>query len=91
MYHTWKKENTKVVAKKVIEALAQPPEGATLVSSNMRADQTGAVCIWQAKSGEHLQEWIRRMVPEMTADVVPCLQFFPPSPDIYSIMHVLIS
>jgi len=91
MYHKWQKENTKVVARKVIEALANPPEGAVLVSSHMRADQTGAVCIWQAKSEQPLKDWIIRMVPEMGTDMVPALTFFPPSPDIYSIMHVLIS
>jgi hypothetical protein len=91
MYHKWQQENTKAVARKVIEALANPPEGAAILSSHMRADQTGAVCIWQAKAPEPLKEWIVRMVPEMGTDIVPALQFFPPSPDIYSIMHVLIS
>lgn len=90
MYHTWKREDTKIVAKKVIEALAKPPEGAMLLSSTMRGDQTGAVCVWQAKSAEELTGWIRSLVPEMGTDTVPALQFFPPGPDIYSIMHALI-
>ncbi len=91
MYHKWKREETKLVAKKVIEALAQVPEGTALVSSYMRADQTGAVCIWQARTAEQIQDYIRKMVPEMETDVVPALQFFPPAADIYSVMHSLIS
>ena len=90
MYHKWPKENTKTVSKKVIEALAQPPEGSAVVSSYLRADSTGAVCIWQAKSAEEIGDYIRKMVPEMETDVVPALQFFPPAADIYTIMHELI-
>ena len=91
MYHKWPKENVKVVAKKVIECLAQVPEGTALVSSHLRADMTGAVCIWQAKSAEQIQEYIGKMVPEMETDVVPAFQFFPPSADVYTVMHALIS
>jgi hypothetical protein len=90
MNHTWKKENTKIVSKKVIEALANPPEGSTILNSYLRADLTGAVCIWQAKSVDQIQDWIRGMVPEMGTDAVPALQFFPPGPDIYPIIHTLI-
>ncbi len=90
-YHKWPKENVKLVAKKVIEALAQVPEGTALQSSMLRADMTGAVCIWQAKSAEQIQDYIRKMVPEMETDVVPALQFFPPAAEVYTIMHALIS
>jgi hypothetical protein len=91
MYHKWPKENVKMVAKKVIEALAQVPEGSALVSTHLRADMAGAVCIWQAKSAEQIQDYIRKMVPEMETDVVPALQFFPPAADVYTVMHALIS
>ena len=88
-YHKWPKENVKTVAKKVIEALAQVPEGTALVSTHMRADMTGAVCIWQAKSAEQIGDYLRNGVPEMETDVVPAFQFFPPAADIYTVMHEL--
>ena len=90
MYHKWQKENVKTVSKKVIEAMAQLPEGAALVSSHLRADMTGAVCIWQAKSAEEIGDYMRKMVPEMESDVVPAFQFFPPAADVYTIMHEMI-
>jgi len=90
-YHKFQKENVKLVAKKVIEALGQPPEGVSLESTHMRADMTGAVCIWRAKSAEEVGDYLRKMVPEMETDVVPAFQFFPPAADIYTVMHALIS
>jgi hypothetical protein len=91
IYHKWAKENMKLVAKKVIEALAQVPEGACLVNSYLRADMTGAVCIWEAKSAEQVDKFLKKMVPEMQGEVVQALQFYPPAADVYKITHALIS
>jgi hypothetical protein len=90
-YHKWNVGNAKLVTKKVIEALAQTPEGTALVSTYAKADLTGAVCIWQAKSAEQIQDYMRKMVPEMETEAVPVLQFFPPAADIYTVMHAMIS
>jgi hypothetical protein len=46
--HKWKKENL-TVARKVIEAMGQLPEGVSLCCSYLTADRTGAWCAWQAK------------------------------------------
>jgi len=91
IYHKWAKQNLKTVAKKVIEALPQTPEGACLVNSYLRADMTGAVCIWEAKSAEQVDKFLKKMVPEMEGEVVPALQFYPPTADVYKITHALIS
>lgn len=50
--HKWKKEDFPVAGKKVIEAMAQLPEGTTLCTSYCNADQTGACCLWEAGSVE---------------------------------------
>ena len=89
--HSWKKEDLKIVARKVIEAMAQPLEGANMCSSYLKADQTGAWCIWEAEKAEQVKDFLTKWVPEMTTEVFPALQFFPPSNDMYSITHVLIS
>ena len=89
--HKWKKENVKTVARKVIEAMGKLPEGVNLCCSYLRADMTGAWCVWEAKSAEQIKNHLTKMVPEMETDVVPAIQWFPPSADIYAIMHTLIS
>ena len=91
MSHKWKKEDFKLVTKKVIECLAHVPEGTAVLSTYSKVDSTGAVCIWQANSGEQIVDYMRKTVPEMESDVVPVLQFFPPAPDIYTIIYSLIS
>ena len=91
VYHKWAKENMNLVARKVIEALSRVPEGACLVNSYLRADMTGAVCIWDAKSAEQVDEFLKKMVPEMKNEVVSALQFYPPNADVYKITHALIS
>jgi hypothetical protein len=89
--HKWKKENLKTVAKKVIEAMGQTLEGANMCSSYLRADQTGAWCVWEAKSADQVKDFLKKWVPEMETEVVPVLQWYPPSPNLYTITHVLIS
>jgi len=89
--HKWKKEDLKTVAKKVIEAMGQTLEGAKMISSHLRADQCGAWCVWEAKSAEQVHDFLAKWIPEMETEVVPVLQWFPPSADLYSITHVLIS
>ena len=59
VYHKWQQEQTKAIAKKVIEAMANLPEGMALMASYFRADQTGTVCTWQAK------DCLTKMIPEM--------------------------
>lgn len=88
--HKWKKEDLKTVARKVIEAGNQPIEGFKMCSAYLRADQTGAWCVWEAKKAEQVKDFLNKWVPEMETEVLPVLQWFPPSADLYAITHVLI-
>jgi hypothetical protein len=88
--HKWKKKDFNTVGKKVIEAMAQLPEGMAMCSSYCDADQTGAWCLWEAKSAEQLVEFFKNM-PIMSSDVKPVLQFFPPSADLYQMIHIMLS
>ncbi len=90
LVHKWKKENVKTVAKKVIEGLANPPEGTCLCSSYLSANQDTAWCVWEAKSEQQLKEFADKIVPEWKTEIYPALQFAPPSTGLYSIMHALI-
>ena len=89
--HKWKKEDFKTVTKKVIEALQQTPEGATNCLSYVKAEMDGAWCVWEAKSAELVKDFLTKRVPEMETEVTPVLQFFPPNPDLYGILHGLVS
>jgi hypothetical protein len=89
--HKWKKEDFPVIGKKVIEAMAQLPEGMALCTSYCDADQTGAWCLWEAKSAEQLEDFLTKMIPDASSDAKPVVQFFPPTPDLYQIMHILVS
>jgi hypothetical protein len=88
--HKWKKEDFNTVGKKVIEAMMQVPEGMAMCSSHCKADQTGAWCVWEAESGEKLAEFLGK-IEEMTSEVTPVVTFYPPSPDLYKIMHIILS
>ena len=53
-----------------------------------------AWCIYKAKSkeaGEKVKDFLREKVPEMETEVKPVLQFYPPSPDLYALMHTLVT
>ena len=89
--HTWKKEDFKVVGKKVVEVLQKLPTGTTLVSSMADARQTGAWCIYDTDKPVELKALLDENVPEMTSEMTPVIQFFPPGPDIYRIVHMLSS
>ena len=88
--HKWKKEDFNTVGKKVIELMQQVPEGVGMCSSYCSADQTGAWCLWEAGSVEQLEN-IFKTVHEMSSDIKPVVQFFPPSEDLYQIMHIILS
>ena len=89
--HNWKQEEFKTVTKKVIEALQQIPEGATLYQTYVKANMDGAWCIWQAESADLVKNFITEKVPEMETEVTPAVQFFPPNPELYGIIHRIIS
>ncbi len=87
--HTWKKDDFKVVGRKVIEALPKLPQGTAIISSMSDARQTGAWCVYDTDNPAGLKTFLDKHVPEMTSEVLPVNQFFPPGPDTYKIMHAL--
>ena len=90
--HTWKAKDFVTVGKKVLGALANLPKGIALCSSYVH--NTGGWCIYSAESqegGKQIKTFLNTAVPEMTTDVTPVLQFFPPSPDIYPLIANLIA
>jgi len=89
--HKWKLEDLATVTRKVIEALQQIPKGVCLCSSYIDAEQTGAWCVWEAETAKQVKDFLTRKVPEMKTDVKPVLQFSPPSPDLYALIHTLVS
>jgi hypothetical protein len=89
--HKWKQEDFKTVTKKVIEALQQVPEGATICISYVTTKLDGAWCVWEAESAELVKDFLTKMVPEMKTEVTPVLNFFPPHPDLYAMLHTLAS
>jgi len=92
LIHTWKKEDFKVVGRKVVEAMPGMPKGATMISSYIDARLTGAWCVYDTEHPEEVKSYLEKKVPEMrTTDIIPILQFFPPGGDSYKIMHILAS
>ena len=92
LVHTWKKEDFKVVGRKVIEAMPRLPKGANPVSIFTNANQTGAWCFYETENTEELNKFWEKNVPEMhTTEVIPVMQFFPPGPELYKLIHVLSS
>ncbi len=90
--HTWKKEDFKVVGRKVVEAMQGIPKGSTMLFSYIDARLTGAWCVWDTEKPEEVKNYFAKAVPEMhTTDIIPILQFFPPGGDSYKIMHSLAS
>ena len=90
--HKWKAEDTKKVARKVIEALTNLPEGFKICSSYLLPEDSKAVCVWEAPSATELTKFFKENIPEMEEKgTYPAIQFYPPSMDIYKIMHSLTS
>jgi len=89
--HKWKKEDFVKVARKVLEALGSLPEGINLCSSYVY--DAGAWCVYSSEASEaakKIKAFLTEKVPEMTTEVTPVLQFFPPSADIYPLIHKVI-
>ena len=92
LVHTWKKEDFKTVARKVIEAMPGIPKGSSMVSSQVDARLTGAWCVWDTEKPEDVKNYLAKAVPEMhTTEIIPVLQFVPVGGDSFKIMHVLAS
>jgi hypothetical protein len=89
--HSWKKEDFKAVGRKVVEVLPRLPKGTTLVYSMTDARQTGAWCVYDTDKPDEVKALLDQNVPEMTSEMLPVLQFYPPGPDVYKILHVLAS
>lgn len=88
--HTWKKENFKTVGRKVIESIPGLPKGTTMLFSYADARQTGAWCIYDTEHPDELVAFWNKMVPEMErVEIIPIVQFFPPGPDSYKLMHLM--
>ncbi|MBN1109419.1 MAG: hypothetical protein JXA45_01535 [Methanomassiliicoccales archaeon] len=66
------------------------PPGLKLISSLIDARKTGGWCVYETENPEQLVEFWDKHVPEMgKTQVVPLIQFFPPGPDLYKILHEL--
>lgn len=90
LVHTWRKEDFKTVGRKVIEAMPALPKGACMIASHISAGLTGAWCVYETENVQELKDFWAGHVPEMhMADVVPIIQFFPPGPESYKVMHIL--
>ncbi|HDO41514.1 MAG TPA: hypothetical protein ENH03_01240 [Candidatus Bathyarchaeota archaeon] len=90
--HKWKKEDNMTVTRKVLEVLRSLPEDICPCFSYV--GNLEAWCIYKAKSkeaGEKIKEFFEQRIPEMETEVKPVLQFYPPSPDIYTIIHTLVA
>ena len=89
--HTWKKEDFVAVGQKVLEALASLPKGITLCSSYVY--DSGGWCVYSGESSDaagKIKAFLTKNVPKMKTDVTPVLQFFPPSQDIYPLIHQIV-
>lgn len=87
--HTWKNEEYRKVARKVIEALQTLPKGTSIVSSHVDARLIGAWCVYDTDKPEELVGYLNSKVPEMTNQAVPIIQFYPPGPDLYKMIHIM--
>ena len=87
--HVWEKEDFATVGKKVIEGMPGLPEGVILRSSHCDARKTGAWCLYELDRPEVLEEFWAEQVPEMKTELIPVIQFFPPSEDLYKMMHAM--
>ncbi len=85
----WKREDDVTVTRKVIEAMQKAPEDIKLC-----AGYTGECEAWgllEAKSKEQAKAFITENIPEMEIEVKPVLQFYPPSLDLYTVIHQMIT
>lgn len=62
--------------------------GAKLI--NTWTDMTErSFCLWEAESKEPVEKFLANF-PWMTTEVVPVTQVFPPSPDLYDVVALLV-
>ncbi len=87
--HSWKSEQYKLVARKVIEALQHLPKGSAIISSHVDARLNGAWCVYESENPDELVKYLTNSVPEMSNQVIPVIQFFPPGPDLYKMIHIM--
>jgi hypothetical protein len=87
--HTWKEEDFKVVGRKVIEMIPNMPKGTTMINSFADARQIGAWCIYETENPDEVKAYLDDSIPEMTTELIPVIQFCPPSADLYKLIHVL--
>lgn len=80
-----------MVGRKVIEAIPNLPKGTALISSHTDARQTGAWCIYDTEEPEAVMNFLDEKVPEMATEMIPVIQFFPPSADLYKMIHIFSS
>ena len=66
--HSWKHEQYKLVAKKVIEALQNLPKGDAIISSHVDARLTGAWCVYESGNPDELVKYLTKQVLNMIAD-----------------------
>ena len=81
-----------MVTRKVIEALSALPPGVTLVGTWLV--EGGAYCVWEGSLPElaaQIKAYMDQKVPEMETETKPATQFYPPSADIFSFIHGLVS
>lgn len=89
--HTWKPENFNKIGKKVIESMPRLPAGTKMLYSYVDARKTGAWCVYETEKPEQVAEFWDKNVPEMgRTQMVPLLQFFPPGPELYMIIHEML-
>jgi len=87
--HSWKSEQYKLVARKVIEALQNLPKGSAIISSHVDARLNGGWCVYETDNPDELVKYLTKSVPEMTSQAFPVIQFFPPGPDLYKMIHTM--
>ncbi|KAF5074356.1 hypothetical protein DSECCO2_182500 [anaerobic digester metagenome] len=87
--HSWKSEQYKLVARKVIEALQNLPKGTAIISSHVDARLNSAWCVYETGNPDELVSYLVKSVPEMTSQAIPVIQFFPPCADLYKMIHVM--
>lgn len=88
--HRWKKEDFKTVGRKVIESMPGLPKGTMMLFSYADARQTGAWCVYETEHPDELVKYWNKMVPEMhDVEAIPLVQFFPPGPDSYKLIHMM--
>jgi len=87
--HTWKPEQYKLVARRVIEALQGLPQGTSIIQSHVDGRLNGAWCVYETERPDELVQYLTKSVPEMTSQATMVIQFFPPGPELYKMIHIM--